>query len=104
MNCIWNCQDGDVGHSQHQWGEDTQRKIGGRRLCQAGGRPRIGQVTKYRDDKMAVVVKVDKVEIMMGIWWMEAVSAGTVEYTPLVNASPKMTSRAGCGVCKYEIK
>ena len=57
-------------------------------------------MAKYREDLMAVVVMVDKVEQLVGIWWLDAMSSGTVEYTPVVNTSPKMSSRAGCGICK----
>jgi hypothetical protein len=41
----------------------------------------LGLVAKYREDLMAVVVMVDKVEQLVGIWWLDAMSSGTVEYT-----------------------
>ena len=94
-------KDGEVvRHNQVHGGGSKEGGFSGRRLCQTGPRPRMGLVTKYREDLMAVVVMVDKVEQFVGIWWLDAVSAGTVEYTPVVNASPKMSSRVGCRICK----
>ena len=60
----------------------------------------MGLVSKYREDLMAVVVVVEKVEHLLGIWWLESISEGKVEYTPVVNSSPKMSSIVGCRICE----
>ena len=94
-------KDGEVvRHNQVHGGGSKEGGFSGRRLCQNGNRPRMGVVTKYRENLMEVGVMVDRVEQLVGIWWLDAILAGTVEYTPVVNASPKMSSRVGCRICK----
>ena len=85
--------------------EDKDKKsdealAGIKRLCQPAPRPRVGVVSQYREDLMAVVVKIDKVEQLVGVWWLKSVAEGTVEYSPVVNTSPKMSSRLGCNICE----
>ena len=89
---------GTVRQKQVKVGRDSERGV--QRLCQNGSRQRIGLVSKYREDLMALVVVVEKVEHLLGIWWLESISEGKVEYTPVVNSSPKMSSRVGCRICE----
>ena len=86
------------------------------RLCDlvsGAGRPpvpppgghRVGVVRGVSTHMEALVISVDRArgeEAMLGLWWLEDIRAGLVENIPLVNISPRMTPRTGCGVCQRE--
>ena len=85
---------------EHKAKKSGEALVGIGRLCQPTPRPRVGVVSQYREDLMGVVVKLDKVEQLVGVWWLQCVAEGTVEYSPVVNTSPKMSSRLGCKICE----
>ena len=86
------------------------------RLCDlvsGAGRPpvpppgghRVGVVRGVSTHMEALVISVDRArgeEAMLGLWWLEDIRAGLVENIPVVNISPRMTPRTGCGVCQRE--
>ena len=80
------------------------------RLCDlmsGAGRPpaaghRVGEVRGVSTSMEALVIRAGGEELRLGLWWLEDMRAGLVENIPVVNISPRMSPRTGCGVCQRE--
>ena len=83
------------------------------RLCDlvtGAGQPppgghRVGVVRGVSQEMRALVIVVDRAggeQALLGLWWLEDMRAGLVENIPVVNISPRMSPRTGCGVCRRE--
>ena len=91
-------------------GKESRRRP---RLCDlmsGAGRPppgghRVGVVRGVSTQMEALVISVDRArgeEVMLGLWWLRDIQAGLVENIPVVNISPRMSPRTGCGVCQRQ--
>ena len=61
----------------------------------------VGVVRGVSTQMEALVISVDRrgEEALLGLWWLRDIRAGLVENIPVVNISPRMSPRTGCGVC-----